>query len=145
MAPLLADHNLSRPLVRLLRDRGHDAVTSRELGLDRATDGLHLLTASSLDRVLLTHNERDFLLLHDAWLRWAAAWNIQPLHAGVIVLPQGQRSSAERSAREVEELLRVEHDQETPARLTNQLWVWRPARGWIEFSHLASAMPTAWS
>lgn len=131
LASLLADHNFSRPLVLLLRGRRHDVVTSREIGLDRASDGLHLLESANLRRILLTYNERDFLLLHDAWLRWSMAWGVQPRHAGVIAMPQRQRWSPSHALAEIETVLGRAIDPASEGGMGNQLWMWRPARGWF--------------
>lgn len=131
MAALLADHNFSRPVVLLLRRRGHDAVTSRELGLDRSSDGAHLLRAALLGRTLLSNNERDFVLLHDAWLRWAAAWGIQPQHAGIIILPQRMNWSAERAADEIERVI-GSGSGSSSRQSANTLWRWRSTTGWVE-------------
>lgn len=115
----------------LLRGRGHDVITSRELGLDRASDGLHLLEAAKRRRILLTYNERDFLLLHDAWLRWSAAWGVQPLHCGVLMLPQRQRWSPTHVLVEIETVLERATASASDGGMTKQLWMWRPARGWF--------------
>lgn len=63
MPALYADHHVARRLARLLRHRGHAVVTVRQLGLDRAIDATHLLTGATRGAILLTHNERDFVLL----------------------------------------------------------------------------------
>lgn len=62
-------------------------VTAHELGLDAAPDGQQLLAAQSAQRILVSHNRKDFRLLHDAWYRWAEAWGVQPDHAGSLIVP----------------------------------------------------------
>lgn len=64
------DHNVSRQIAELLRVAGHDVVTARELRLEEADDDVHLLAALRDDRVFVTHNGHDFILLHYAWRRW---------------------------------------------------------------------------
>ncbi len=64
MARFHLDHNVSQQLARILRTQGHDVTTARDLRLERASDGLHFLTAAGRGAVLLMHNERDFLLLY---------------------------------------------------------------------------------
>ena len=64
---------------------GHTATTPSELGTERAGDADHLLEATQQRRILVTHNRKDFLLLHNAWHTWAMAVP----HAGILVLPQG--------------------------------------------------------
>ena len=90
MATFAADENFAAPLARLLRAAGHDVATARDLGLVSAPDDKVLLTAAEQGRILLTHNSADFLLLHRAWLRWPAAWGLQPVprHAGILAVPQ---------------------------------------------------------
>lgn len=136
MARFYLDHNVSRRLVRLLREHDHDVITTAELGSERASDGLHLLSASSLDRVLVTHNERDFLMLHDAWLRWRRAWHVTAAHAGIIVLPQVQQWNPMRSVGELEALAEPSDTPRIGSALRNQLWTWRPVEHWIEFARL---------
>ncbi|MBA2277919.1 MAG: hypothetical protein H0W06_09185 [Chloroflexia bacterium] len=85
---------------------------------------LQFLTAATLGRVLLTHNESDFLL-HEAWRLWTATWGVVIDHAGVIVLPQHERWHPARSAQEIEVILAGS------AALTNNLWLWRSSRGWF--------------
>ena len=133
MPSLYGDHNVSRYLARLLREHGHTATNARELGLERATDGAHLLLAAERGWLLLTHNERDFVLLHDAWLRWSRSWGIAPQHAGILVLPQREDWGLTRTVSEIEAFLAVH-----PATI-NELYAWRASRGWV-----SSADLTAW-
>lgn len=88
MAALYIDHNVSRETSARLRQSGHTVLETRERGAVRATDDEQLLIAASENWVLITHNRKDFELLHDAWRRWSAAWKIAPTHAGILVLPQ---------------------------------------------------------
>ena len=134
MALLYGDHNVSRPLVLLFRELGHAATNARALGLDRGSDGTHLLFAAERGWILLTHNERDFLMLHDAWLRWSWAWQVAPRHAGILVLPQRSDWKPPRLVSEIETLLAA-----NPV-MTNQLFAWRASRGWVPFAEI-----TPWS
>jgi hypothetical protein len=131
VADLLADHNFSRPLVLLLRRRGHDTVTSRELGLDRSSDGHHLLQAANLGRILLSYNERDFILLQDTWFRWATAWGVQPRQSGILILPPRLNWSPARAADEIESVVSPVTEPRS-SQAANGLWRWRPARGWFQ-------------
>jgi hypothetical protein len=88
MADLYTDNDVSIPLVNRLQLSGHDVVTVRDLGTRKAGDDEHLLTAAVQRRIFITHNGRDFLLHHNAWRRWAAAWGATAQHAGVLVIPQ---------------------------------------------------------
>jgi hypothetical protein len=126
LAQLYADHNLSFYVVTGLRRRGHEVVTARDLGLDHATDDEHFLAATR-GWILLSHNEKDFILLHDAWHRWSATWGIAAHHAGVIIPPQ--EWPRERIVREVATLLRTERS------FDNELLLWKSSRGWIHRDH----------
>jgi len=53
--------------------------------------------------VLATRNRRDFLLRHAAWLRWPAAWNVHPEHAGI--LAPRQDGNEHLTARAIDALL----------------------------------------
>ena len=90
MSSFYLDHDVSRHLATALRASSHSVVTTFELGAERQPDGEQLLIAATNRWILLTHNRADFELLHDAWLRWSAAWDITPTHAGILVLPQGR-------------------------------------------------------
>jgi predicted nuclease of predicted toxin-antitoxin system len=55
----LIDQNRSPRLASLLRDRGHDAVHTLELGLERAEDDALLMLAAQEDRVIVS-GDTDF-------------------------------------------------------------------------------------
>jgi len=78
---LLFDENLPS-IARLLRDRGHDAATVRELGLSRQPDSVVLEIATSQQRIMVTADIADYLLLDAEW----SAQNRE--HAGIILLAQ---------------------------------------------------------
>jgi len=46
---------------------GHDALTTRDAGNLRKSNGEQLLFATAENRVLLTHNRRHFRRLHRQW------------------------------------------------------------------------------
>jgi predicted nuclease of predicted toxin-antitoxin system len=77
---LYADEQVARAVVRGLRLRGLDVLTTAEAGLLGAPDEVHLALAQSQGRVILTQDD-DFLRLHAA----GAA------HAGIIYAAQGTR------------------------------------------------------
>ena len=56
MANFYTDHDVSLRVASLLRQLGHTAVTARDLGLERAGDDEHLLTAAQRGWILVTHN-----------------------------------------------------------------------------------------
>ena len=73
-----------------LRRLGHDVASARSTNREDRHDEEQLLYAATENRILITHNRRDFRLLHRAWLRWSRTWSVQQAHAGILVLPQGR-------------------------------------------------------
>ena len=123
MAIFFLDHNVRVLVAELLRASGQTAVTARDLFLTRATDDELLLAAAERGWTLVTNNRKDFELLHDAWLRWSAAWGAAAAHAGILVLPQPW--PADRSARVLRDFLASSRP------LSNALYVFRgSAGGW---------------
>lgn len=45
--------------------------------------------AADAAATFVSHNAKDFRLLHDAWLRWSAAWGVARSHGGILIVPQG--------------------------------------------------------
>lgn len=94
VAAFYTDNDVALSVVDLLTAAGHLAVCARELRLEGASDDEQLLVAAQQIRTFVTHNERDFVLLHDAWQRWTRAWEITVEHSGILILPQGTRYGA---------------------------------------------------
>lgn len=88
MARIHLDQCLNRQVTPLFAALGHDVVHAHDLGMKYAKDYAHLLFAAEERRVLVTNNADDFALSHGAWFHWAAAWGVQPQHAGVLLIPQ---------------------------------------------------------
>jgi hypothetical protein len=124
VASFYLDENIDWKVVPLLVNQGHQAVTCGELGLYRAGDQRHLLTAAQNGWLLLTNNRADFRLLHDAWLQWSAVWQVSAVHAGILICIQ--EWSPPRLAREIEEFLLL------GLSLANQLYEYRGGRGWVQ-------------
>lgn len=137
MAEYLLDHDVSRRFATLLIAHGQVAKSARDERLERSDDGAILLFAAQRSQVLLTHNGRDFWLLHRSWHRWAGAWQVTPFprHAGIIVLPQRTHLPPELLTPHVVELLGRQPD------LTNRLYEWTVARGWVLDAVGADAAP----
>jgi predicted nuclease of predicted toxin-antitoxin system len=76
-----------RALAALLYPAGHDVKTAGDLHMTRALDAEHLLAAARAQRILVSR-DHDYLDLHTAWHRWAAAWGVHPLpeHAGILII-----------------------------------------------------------
>ncbi len=66
MADLYFDNDVSVHLAAILRSVGHTVTLTRDLRRTRAFDEQQLVTALELGTSLVTHNYRDFLLLHRA-------------------------------------------------------------------------------
>lgn len=101
----------------MLTLRGHPSVYAADIGMSEYKDEEHLLTASLTARILVTHNAADFVLLHDAWMRWSRKWRVHRPHSGILVLPNGTLI-----ARIVELLCAFADSGRLP--ITNKLYVW---------------------
>jgi hypothetical protein len=80
----LIDEDVSTHLAELLNQRGHDAVTARQLGLaGKGTSDIEQ------GRVLVTENHRDFLDLHRLSHFLAEAWQVSadPMGPGGLAVP----------------------------------------------------------
>lgn len=126
MARFYLDHDVGLRLARLLNELGHNATTSLAEQTTTLRDSAQLLHATRNERVIVTHNKRDFVELHHAWRSWSSAWNVSERHAGVIVVPQAANWPLRRIAREVEDVLSQANLME------NRLYRWTPERGWFE-------------
>lgn len=69
--------------------------------MDAAKDDEQLLFAAQQRRVLITHNIKDFQMLHDAWKRWSSAWEVDQPHSGLLIIPQPPTWEADRAAQEL--------------------------------------------
>lgn len=96
--------------------------TARELGTENAGDDEHLALAYQREWVFVTHNTRDFELLHNAWLRWSELWGVQVTHGGILVLEPVP--SPQRLAAVIEERLAP------GARIVGEFAIWRSLGGW---------------
>ena len=117
--PLYFDHDVSGYTERLLRHSGYDVVTASEAGLANAGDGLQLATAANAHRVLVSHNAKEYRLLHDAWLLWTDLWGIVTSHAGILIIPQPPKWPHARAAAEITAFF-----DSSPA-IENELYEWR--------------------
>ena len=80
MSKLYVNENFPLPVVKLLRNFGHDVLTSFDAGNanQRIPDDEVLRYAVSQNRILLTINRRDFIRLH----------NQNPIHTGILACTQ---------------------------------------------------------
>ncbi len=128
------DENVRHDLAGLLRSRGWDIDSAKELGRLRLTDTHVLLRAAEAGQTLVTHNDKDFRLLHEAWLTWRERWENEvarltgvhlPLsrHAGILIVPPLP----------IHDLARIlEPFDDTSDSLDDRLFAWNRSRGWHE-------------
>ena len=73
MAAFYLDNDVNIRVSTLLRAADHHAITTRDLGLESASDEEQLLLAAQQGWIFVSHNEADFVLLDAAWQLWTAA------------------------------------------------------------------------
>jgi Domain of unknown function (DUF5615) len=88
LARIYLDNDIALQLTAALDALGHDVIHTRSVGRESACDDEQLQTSATGQRLLVTHNRKDFRLLHSAWLRWSGDWHIDAVHFGILVLPQ---------------------------------------------------------
>lgn len=117
--PLYLDNDVSGDVARLLRQAGHSLLTASDVGLANVGDHEQLITATKMRRVLVSHNAKDYRLLHDAWRRWTEVWRITRPHAGILIIPQPPTWSSPRAAHEIADFFSLE------LVIENELYEWR--------------------
>jgi hypothetical protein len=75
----LDDDSVDTVLIRLLRHAGHDVQTPADVGTSGEDDSVHLAQAIRDDRLLLSHNHRDFRNLHNLVMQ------AQGHHPGILI------------------------------------------------------------
>ena len=136
MAAFYLDNDVAHELAPALQAAGHGAITARSIGFAAATDDVQLLRAASEGWTFVTHNRDDYVLLHEAWLRWSGAWRVAAEHAGILVIPQPHELPSYQVARDLVRFV------SSGRPLTNELYRrrsigagvrwerWRLGRGW---------------
>ncbi len=110
VADFFLDADIAPELGRQLERQGHSVRTTRQESQLDASDDVQLLVATNLGRFLITHNERDFILLSRAWRSFARQWNVTPAdHAAIIAVPQSRHLPHWRAATEIDSLVRTQH------------------------------------
>lgn len=122
---LLLDEHFSPEIARRLRDRGHDAVTVRELVEVRGLSDRDVLALAAREqRAIVTENVADFAELHRAAIVTQAA------HFGIFFTSPRQfprtRRAIGRMVRALDALL-VAHP--SADALRDQTWWLEPVRG----------------
>jgi len=134
MARFLTDECVTPILAELLNQKGHDALTVRDLGLaGRATpDTAILATAIELGRIVITQNRDDFLELHQFVHRVAAAWEMpQPgtvLHSGILTVPQIAERFTSLTEAEISRFVRLHPS------IANEFHSWVNGHRWRAYS-----------
>lgn len=118
------DHDVAFGVAILCRQHGLPAVSVRERHQSQLPDWEHLLTASRRGAFLISHNRKDYRLLHGAWLRWSREWGAPTQHAGILIPQQGL-------PRQTFDAVLALLAEGTP--LTNRMFEWRRGSGWHEF------------
>ena len=92
------DEDVPHAVAALLRQKGLSVQSAKELNRLGLSDVQVLLHAATDRQIVVTHNGRDFELLHEAWVSWRRHWEreiasqitppVKPSHhAGIIVTP----------------------------------------------------------
>ncbi len=92
--------------------------------METAHDERILLAGATRELSVVTHNVKDFRLLHDAWLVWSWTWRVEPIHAGILLIPDNHQWSPEQAAQEIDTLTIQ------GVVLQNALYEWQPRDGW---------------
>jgi hypothetical protein len=111
-----------------LRELGLDAVTTAEAGRKGATDPRQLLFATEAERILITHNNADCRMLHEALALWAVWWNAldRVRHSGILIIEQG---APRRGGLGVPTMIAIVRALPAGESMTNRLFAWNDRRG----------------
>lgn len=121
MADIYLDSDVSTQFVGVLVSHGHRARSARDEGRESARDPEQLLFAAERGWMIVTHNKKDYRLLHVAWQVWSAAWRTSQRHAGILILEQ---TAVEDFAPAVLDLIGSD------VQVSNQLYEWSRTHGW---------------
>ena len=127
VAGFYIDHDVTPVVALELRRHGYSADAARDLGLQAAHDADQLATAAQRGQVLVSHNWRDFRILHQAWCAWPALWGLKRNHAGILIVPD-DRWTPGQMADELHAFASSHPD------LTDTMHRWRAGRGWVPFT-----------
>lgn len=127
MASIYLDEPVSDLQALPLRQRGHDALTTVQASNKEQSDVHQLPFATRTRRFLITHDLRDYPMLHEAWHELAREWGVtaRTLHPGILILPPTARLDIARAAHEIDALVGREE-------IVNRLLRWKVPVGWVE-------------
>jgi len=120
------DEDVCARLADSLRDMGYTVTDTHDERREGIRDPRQLLFAAERNLTVITHNRRDFLLLHDAWLTWTHEWQVNRRHSGILVLDQLPPSDLPIAARAIHAHA-TNLDDASPG---NTLYSWTRAAGW---------------
>ena len=125
MARFQFDENVDYDIALALAGLGQNVMTARDPGLDGIDDDEQLLAATGGGRTLVTHNGKDFILLHPAWRRWSRAWGVPVSQAGILIVPQMQQVPPDMAAQAIDAI-------QSRVPLANELYAyeWRQLHDW---------------
>ena len=108
MAQLYLDENIEPPIAKLLKQLGHDVLTTQDAGQKGATDPQQLLTATKARRFVITHDD-DFLFIHRWWNDFSrlSQGNLPPKHAPVLLVPGAPIMPFAEIARAIDDFVRA--------------------------------------
>ncbi len=125
---LYLDEDVSLHLVPALERLGHEVTTTRGERRLGAPDPHQLFYAAERGWTIVTHNRRDFRLLHDAWLLWSRRWGVERSHSGILVLKPYAAHPADSFASAISKLLN-----DSDVSLASSLYEWQRSNGWVRF------------
>lgn len=123
MAAFLIDEDVAAEVASILRSYGHDAITVDALQRKGSKDDAVLWLAARSGRTVVTHNYRDFTMLHRAWHRWG----VHETHPGILIPRQHVTYRPLHIAQKIQEFVELGHPTE------NELWVLEPDSAWHRF------------
>lgn len=131
MASFYLDENVSEQLRPLLERHGHRAIIARSVHGGRTSDHEHVATATRNNWLLVTHDRKDFRLLHRAWIEWFSEFGVEPIptHADILLIPQPPLASIHEQAAMIQAFL-----QRFPTKNQrgSRFFVWSMTVGWHE-------------
>lgn len=129
MVMFFLDEDVSADLANLLRSYGHFVTDVHDEQREGIPDPRQLLFASDRGLTIITHNRRDFLLLHDTWLTWSHEWRTNHRHSGILMVDQLPPAALHIAARAIHD-----HVSSPATSLRNALYHWIRIGEWRTIS-----------
>lgn len=130
----MLDEDVTHRLAGLLRAHGLNADSAKELGRLGLSDVQVLLRAAEHGQTVITHNNKDFRALHEAWVTWRKRWETEveqqsgvridlSSHAGIVIVPAIPIG-------DLADIVKAFADSAPP--MADRLYSWSRFRGWHE-------------